>query len=183
MQRAPIVALASLEPIAEGLHITHWSSRLGPAKRSTTRSCPAISAATVRPHFPADVDLQPHRTRYWKTARLDARFEERGGGQVPSVLSECGSTCPAGASGLCASIRCRPCQVLERHVRPGRPALGDFASKELPAAKSTSFALLLAELPPSTRMVRRLHTPSASAPRALLPGGEIDSSRSQSAYA
>ena len=24
-----------------------------------------------------DVDLQPHRTRYWKTARLDARFKER----------------------------------------------------------------------------------------------------------
>ena len=24
-----------------------------------------------------DVDLQPHRTRYWKTARLDAKFKER----------------------------------------------------------------------------------------------------------
>ena len=25
----------------------------------------------------SDVDLQPHRTRYWKTPRLDARFKER----------------------------------------------------------------------------------------------------------
>jgi repressor LexA len=24
-----------------------------------------------------EVDLQPHRTRYWKTARLDTRFKER----------------------------------------------------------------------------------------------------------
>ena len=24
-----------------------------------------------------EVDLQPHRTRYWRTARLDARFKER----------------------------------------------------------------------------------------------------------
>ena len=24
-----------------------------------------------------DVDLQPHRTRYWKTARLDAEFKTR----------------------------------------------------------------------------------------------------------
>jgi hypothetical protein len=24
-----------------------------------------------------EVDLQPHRTRYWRTARLDERFKER----------------------------------------------------------------------------------------------------------
>ena len=36
---------------------------------------PSISPATVR-RILHDVDLQPHRTRYWKTARLDARFKE-----------------------------------------------------------------------------------------------------------
>jgi hypothetical protein len=37
---------------------------------------PAISARTVRRLLRA-VDLQPHRTRYWKTTRLDARFKQR----------------------------------------------------------------------------------------------------------
>ena len=57
------------------------TSRTGPArtwpvKPWMTRSLPAISPATVR-RILHDVDLQPHRTRYWKTARLDARFKER----------------------------------------------------------------------------------------------------------
>src|SRR6185437_1625377 len=37
---------------------------------------PGISPATVR-RLLHDVDLQPHRTRYWKTPRLDDRFKER----------------------------------------------------------------------------------------------------------
>ena len=36
----------------------------------------AISARTIR-RVLHDVDLQPHRTRYWKTTRLDAPFKER----------------------------------------------------------------------------------------------------------
>jgi hypothetical protein len=37
---------------------------------------PTISARTVR-RLLHDVDLQPHRTRYWKTTRLDAQFKHR----------------------------------------------------------------------------------------------------------
>ena len=37
---------------------------------------PAISAATIR-RILHDVDLQPHRTRYWKTVRWDAEFKQR----------------------------------------------------------------------------------------------------------
>src|SRR5207253_885531 len=36
----------------------------------------AISARTVR-RILDDVDLQPHRTRYWRTSRLDEQFKER----------------------------------------------------------------------------------------------------------
>jgi hypothetical protein len=36
----------------------------------------AISPAMVR-RILQEVDLQPHRTRYWRTARLDERFKER----------------------------------------------------------------------------------------------------------
>ena len=39
-------------------------------------AAPAISPCTVRQTL-HDVDLQPHRTRYWKTSRLDAQFKER----------------------------------------------------------------------------------------------------------
>ena len=76
VQRAQIVELACLEPIARGLHITHWSSLDLARQAVDDRIIPAISPATVR-RILHDVDLQPHRTRYWKTARLDARFKER----------------------------------------------------------------------------------------------------------
>lgn len=76
VQRAQIVELACLEPIAKGLHITHWSSEDLARQAVQDKIVPAISPATVR-RILHDVDLQPHRTRYWKTARLDAQFKER----------------------------------------------------------------------------------------------------------
>jgi transposase len=76
VQRAQIVELACLEPIAKGLHITHWSSDDLARQAVTDRIVASISARTVRDILSA-VDLQPHRTRYWKTPRLDALFKER----------------------------------------------------------------------------------------------------------
>jgi transposase len=76
VQRAQIVELACLEPIAKGLHITHWSSEDLARQAVADKIIPALSPATVR-RILHDVDLQPHRTRYWKTARLDKRFQER----------------------------------------------------------------------------------------------------------
>jgi transposase len=76
VQRAQIVELACLEPIAKGLHITHWSSKDLARQAVEDGIVAAVSPATVR-RILHDVDLQPHRTRYWKTARLDARFKER----------------------------------------------------------------------------------------------------------
>lgn len=76
VQRAQIVQLACLEPIAKGLHITHWSSEDLARQAVADKIVPEISPASVR-RILHDVDLQPHRTRYWKTARLDDRFKER----------------------------------------------------------------------------------------------------------
>jgi transposase len=76
VQRAQIVELACLEPIAKGLHITHWSSEDLARQAVADRIIPAISPATVR-RILHDVDWQPHRTRYCKTARLDGRFKQR----------------------------------------------------------------------------------------------------------
>jgi transposase len=78
VQRAQIVELACLEPVAKGLHITHWSSEDLARQAVADGIIAHISPRTVRDILSA-VDLQPHRTRYWKTARLDTRFKERAG--------------------------------------------------------------------------------------------------------
>src|SRR5438128_6490909 len=76
LQRARIVELACLEPVAKGLHITHWSSTELARQAVADQIVEAISPAMVR-RILQRVDLQPHRTRYWRTARLDERFKER----------------------------------------------------------------------------------------------------------
>lgn len=76
LQRSQIIQLACLEPVARGLHITHWSS--GDLARQAVADgiVEAISPRTVCRILHA-VDLQPHRTRFWKTARLNAEFMQR----------------------------------------------------------------------------------------------------------
>lgn len=76
LQRAQIVELACLEPIAEGLHITHWTSEDLANQAVADGIVPHISARTVQ-RILDNVDLQPHRTRYWRTPRLDPQFKER----------------------------------------------------------------------------------------------------------
>ena len=76
LQRAQIVALACLEPIARGLHITHWSSEDLARQAVADGVVESISPRTVR-RILDRVDLQPHRTRYWRTTRRDPRFKAR----------------------------------------------------------------------------------------------------------
>lgn len=65
-----------MEPIAKGLSLTHWSSADLARQAVCDGIVEAISPATVR-RILAAVDLQPHRTRYWRTGRLDAAFKAR----------------------------------------------------------------------------------------------------------
>src|SRR5512139_91794 len=76
LQRAQIVALACREPIATGIHISHWTSQDLARQAMAEGIEPFLSARSVR-RILQEVDLQPHRTRYWKTAHLDARFKPR----------------------------------------------------------------------------------------------------------
>jgi hypothetical protein len=76
LQRAEIVRLACLEPIAKGLHITHWSSEDLARQAVDDGIVDSISPRTVRLIL-NQVDLQPHRTRYWRTSRLDLQFKAR----------------------------------------------------------------------------------------------------------
>src|SRR3954465_1619477 len=76
LQRAQIVELACLEPIAKGLHITHWSSEDLARQAVADGVGESISPRTIRLILDR-VDLQPHRTRYWRTTRLDPQFKAR----------------------------------------------------------------------------------------------------------
>lgn len=112
LQKAEIVRLACLEPVAKGLHITHWTSKDLARQAIQDGIVPAISDRTIRTILDG-VDLQPHRTRYWKTARLDAEFKSR----AEKVL-----WCYANAERLARQgywVVCvdeKPnCQVLQRH--------------------------------------------------------------------
>jgi DDE superfamily endonuclease/Homeodomain-like domain len=111
LQRAQIVELACLEPLAKGLHITHWSGEDLARQAIVDGIVVTISPRTIR-RILDDVDLQPHRTRYWRTTRADARFKER----AEKVL-----WCYANAARLAAHgiwVVCADempnCQVLER---------------------------------------------------------------------
>lgn len=59
-----------------GLHITHWSSQDLDRQAVADGIIDSISPRTVR-RILDDVDLQPHRTHYWRTARLDGQFKKR----------------------------------------------------------------------------------------------------------
>jgi DDE superfamily endonuclease len=76
LQKAQIIQLACLEPIARGLHITHWCSADLARQAVADGIIESVSARSVR-RLLQEVDLQPHRTRSWRTARLDAVFMER----------------------------------------------------------------------------------------------------------
>jgi hypothetical protein len=70
------VELACLEPVAKGLHITHWSSEDLARQAMEDGIIESISARTIRAIL-QNVDLQPHRTRFWKTSKLDLQFKTR----------------------------------------------------------------------------------------------------------
>lgn len=68
--------LACCEPAGLGLRMTHWSRR-SLARMAVERGLvPRIAHSTVSLILRA-ADLQPHRSRYWKTPKIDAEFEDK----------------------------------------------------------------------------------------------------------
>jgi hypothetical protein len=118
LQRAQIIELACLEPIAEGLHISHWTSEDLAREAVQQGIVPQISSRTVRRILNA-ADLQPHRTRYWKTSKIDPLFKKR----ASQVL-----WCYANAPRLARQGQWVVCvdelpnfQILERPIRRSKP--------------------------------------------------------------
>ena len=120
LQKAQIVRLACLEPIAKGLHITHWTSKDLARQAVEDGIIPSISNRTVRMILNG-VDLQPHRTRYWRTARVDAEFKRRAE-KVLWCYANADRLAKRGYWVVCADEKPN-CQVLERrpirHSIPG----------------------------------------------------------------
>lgn len=148
LQRAQIVELACLEPVAEGLHITHWSSADLARQAVADGIVPSISPATVR-RILNEVHLQPHRTRYWRTSRLDERFKDR----AEKVL-----WCYAHAQRLAregiwtvAVDEVPNFQVLERRpIRRAKP--GSIEQREFEYIRHGTVNLLLFLIVPTGRM-------------------------------
>jgi hypothetical protein len=114
-----------LEPIAEGLHITHWTSTDLARQAVADGIVDSISPRTVE-RILRDVDLQPHRTRYWRTARLDAQFKDR----AEKVLWCYGNAERLARQGIwtVAVDEMPNLQVLER--RPIRRAIPGFIERQ-----------------------------------------------------
>ena len=76
LERVEIEQLACCDPAGIGLQITHWSTRSLARMARERGIVPRIAHSTVSLLL-RDADLQPHRSRYWKTPTLDAEFRQR----------------------------------------------------------------------------------------------------------
>jgi hypothetical protein len=124
--------------VAKGLHITHWSSHDLARQAVLDGIVPAMSPRTVR-RILDDVDLQPHRTRYWRTSRLDARFKERAE-KVLWCYANAGRLAERGIWVVCTDERPNR-QVLER--TPIRRAVpGSIEQREFEYTRHGTVCLL-----------------------------------------
>lgn len=139
LQRAQIVKLACLEPIAKGLHITHWTSHDLAREAVGDGIVESISPRTVR-QILHHVDLQPHRTRYWKTSRLDTEFKDRAE-KVLWCYGNAGNLAAQGVWVVCAD-EIPNFQVLERS--PLRRAIpGSIEQQEFDYTRHGTINLLM----------------------------------------
>lgn len=76
VERVQIEQLACCDPLGLNLELTHWSTRSLTAIARQRLHRPKLAHSTVSLIL-READLQPHRSRYWKTPTLDAEFVER----------------------------------------------------------------------------------------------------------
>lgn len=76
LERVQVEQLACCDPLGLGLELTHWSTRSLTAIARERLHRPKLAHSTVSVIL-RDAELQPHRSRYWKTPTLNAEFVER----------------------------------------------------------------------------------------------------------
>ena len=73
LERVQIERIACTAPAAYGLQLTHWDCRSLQQLVVEQGVVEAIHYTTVA-QILAEASLQPHRSRYWKTATIDDAF-------------------------------------------------------------------------------------------------------------
>lgn len=156
---AQIVQLACLEPIAKGLHLTHWSSEDLARQAVIDGIVTEISARTVRCILHG-VNLQPHSTRYWKTAHIDLNSKSRAE-QILWCYDNANQLMGKGFFVVCAD-EMPNLQALER--RPIRRAIpGSIEQQEFEYVRhGTVNALLFLTVPTGQMHVRYPHQKDAA---------------------
>lgn len=121
LQRVEVERLACCEPAGVGLHMTHWSTRSLARVAQRRGIAPTISHSTVALIL-RGADLQPHRSRYWKTPTPDDTFRRKAA-QVLWCYEHVQALAARGEVVLCLDEKPN-IQVLERRcptrsMRPG----------------------------------------------------------------
>lgn len=111
--------------MARGLHITHWTSEDLACQAVADGIVETISPRSIR-RILERVDLQPHRTCYWRTAHLDAAFKQR----AEAILWCYANTVRLAEQGIwvVCTDEMPNLQVLER--RPIRRAIPGFIERQ-----------------------------------------------------
>ncbi|MCL4489162.1 MAG: IS630 family transposase [Chloroflexi bacterium] len=180
LERVQIEQLACCDPLGLNLELTHWSTRSLTTIARQRLHRPKLAHSTVSLIL-READLQPHRSRYWKTPTLDAEFVERASrvlwcyGQVERLYQHDEIILSVDEKpNLQATERTRPTQRLRagqierqefEYIRHGTvnfvAALsvndGKMHGWCLDANDSEHLCPILAELFNSYRQVRRLH--------------------------
>jgi hypothetical protein len=131
LQRVGVVRLACCEPAGIGLHMTHWSTRSLARAAQLRGIAPTISHSEVALIL-RNADLQPHRSRYWKTPIPDDTFRSKAA-QIIWCYERAQALAEQGEVVLCLDEKPN-IQVLERRcpsyrVRPGLIEKREFEYK------------------------------------------------------
>ncbi len=167
LQRVEVERLACCEPAGISLHMTHWSTRsLALAARRQGISS-TLSHSTVALIL-RDAELQPHRSRYWKTPVPDETFRAQAA-KVLWCYEHASALAEQGEVVLCVDEKPN-IQALERlhPTRPMRPGLIERQEFEYVRHGTVNF---LVKLVVHTGLMRGWcleHNDSASL-RAVLP--------------
>ena len=76
LERVQIERVACTDPAAYGLHLARWDCR-SLQQVVVERAIVDSLHDTTMARILAAASLQPHRSRYWKTATIDAQFTTR----------------------------------------------------------------------------------------------------------
>jgi transposase len=117
LQRVEVERLACCEPAGIGLHMTHWSTRSLAQAARLRGIAPTLSHSTVALIL-RDAELQPHRSRCWRTPIPDDTFRHKAA-KVLWCYERAQSLSERGEVVLCLD-ELPNLQVLERS-RPTRP--------------------------------------------------------------